>query len=160
MNCSELRLSEIVRIAIFLASASNISVPRNVCCNSVATATPFSGSPVLSFALTPDTENEARLSLVPTRKITNARQAGGTIYTHDLQMSVENPPTSVSEALNALAGKDFHVLYTHADGSKSVSYSLPNASNIDMEANLSSVCAMTLKAKLLSMSDAITITTP
>lgn len=155
MNCSESRFSEIVRIAIYLASVSNISVPRNVCCDCIVTTSPFSGSPVLSFALSPTSDDEVRLTTAPTRKIINDRQAGGNIYTHDLQMTVENPPIAVSEAVNALAGKDFHVLYTHADGSRSLSYSLPNAANIDIEGNLTTVLSMSLKVKILSMSNAI-----
>ena len=122
MNCQDSRLSEIVRVAFYLATQSNIPIPRNTICA--------------------------------------ARQAAGNLFTHDLQMSLNLIPSASRAAHNFLVGKDFDILYTHADGSQTLSYGLPNASILDIEDKLDNNPTMTLKVKLLSLSNVIPITAP
>lgn len=157
MFCSELRTSEIVRVAFYLASRSNIPVPRKTVCEGVTIATPFTGNPVLTLALSPAADNEAQLQNTPSLKVTNARQPSGNIFTHDLQLLLNLVPDAVRAAHNTLIGQDFDILYTYADGSQALSYSLPNASQLDIEDKLDTTPSMTLKVKLLSLSDIIPI---
>lgn len=160
MNCQDSRLSEIVRVAFYLATQSNIPIPRNTICEGVTIASPFTGNPVLSLALSPSSDNEAQLQNAPSLKVTAARQAAGNLFTHDLQMSLNLIPSTFRAAHNFLVGKDFDILYTHADGSQTLSYGLPNASILDIEDKLDNNPTMTLKVKLLSLSNVIPITAP
>ena len=95
----------------------------------------------------------------PNLKVTTARQQAGTVYKHDLQIPMKNDKTLAERAVDALQGHDFHCVYTHADGTRDMSYALPNSSTIDLDEQLSANSSVLLKVKVLSMSHPVTLTT-
>lgn len=158
-NCRESRLDDIVRIDIYPASQCSIPVPPNITIQSLVENNFFSGTPALSVALSVADDNEAELSDNPNLKVTTARQQAGTVYKHDLQIPMKNGKTLAERAVDALQGHDFHCVYTHADGTRDLSYALPNSSTTDLDEQLSANSSVLLKVKVLSMSHPITLTT-
>lgn len=160
MDCLELRLSEIVRVALYAAADTNVSIPANINADSIPAASiSLPASPVIALALSPSSDTEALLDATPSLKVTNALSPAGNIYTHELQLSVAQNPTTVRTAVDDLVGRDFYILYTLADGSQSLSYALPNTSILSIEDNITTTSLTTLKARLSSMSNVIPITT-
>lgn len=160
MDCLELRLSEIVRVALYAAADTTVSIPANINAPFIPESyLSLPASPVLTLALSPSSDTEAMLDATPSLKVTNALSPAGNIYTHELQLSVAQNPTTVRAAVDTLVGRDFHILYTLADGSQALSYALPNTSLFSIEDNLSTTSLTTLKARLSSMSNVIPITT-
>lgn len=160
MDCLELRLSEIVRVSLYDAADTTVPIPANINAPLIPAAyLSLPASPVLALALSPSSETEALLDATPSLKVTNALSPAGNIYTHELQLSVAQNPTSVRAAVDALVGRDFYILYTLADGSKALSYALPNTSILSIEDNITTTSLTTLKARLSSMSNVIPITT-
>ena len=160
MDCLELRLSEIVRVALYAAADTTVPIPANINAPFIPAAyLSLPASPVLALALSPSSDTEAMLDATPSLKVTNALSPAGNIYTHELQLSVAQNPTTVRDAVDALVGRDFHILYSLADGSQALSYALPNTSLLSIEDNLSTTSLTTLKAHLSSMSNVIPLTT-
>ena len=160
MDCLELRLSEIVRVALYAAADTTVSIPANINAHFIPESyLSLPASPVLALALSPSSDTEAMLDATPSLKVTNALSPAGNIYTHELQLSVAQNPTTVRDAVDALVGRDFHILYSLADGSQALSYALPNTSLLSIEDNLSTTSLTTLKAHLSSMSNVIPLTT-
>ena len=160
MDCLELRLSEIVRVALYTAADTTVSIPANINAPFIPAAyLSLPASPVIALALSPSSDTEAMLDATPSLKVTNALSPAGNIYTHELQLSVAQNPTTVRDAVDALVGRDFHILYSLADGSQALSYALPNTSLLSIEDNLSTTSLTTLKAHLSSMSNVIPLTT-
>lgn len=159
-DCLETRLNDIVRIDIFLDSQANITVPPTAPISSLSSNNPFNGSAIFSAALSPSAASEVVLDASPTLKVTNARQQAGNIYTHDLQAFCILSRSEMEAAVTALLGQGFHILYTRADGSQDLSYSLPNTSLCDIEeSHTSPTVTSTLKIKLSSLSPSIPIIT-
>lgn len=160
MDCLELRLSEIVRVALYASADTTVPIPANINAPFIPVAyLSLPASPVIALALSPSSDTEAMLDATPSLKVTNALSPAGNIYTHELQLSVAQNPTTVRAAVDALVGRDFHILYTLADGSQALSYALPNTSLLSIEDNLSTTSLTTLKAHLSSMSNVIPLTT-
>lgn len=160
MDCLELRLSEIVRVALYASADTTVPIPANINAPLIPAAyLSLPASPVLALALSPSSDTEAMLDATPSLKVTNALSPAGNIYTHELQLSVAQNPTTVRDAVDALVGRDFHILYSLADGSQALSYALPNTSLLSIEDNLSTTSLTTLKAHLSSMSNVIPLTT-
>lgn len=155
-NCNELILQNIVRVELYPTSQCTISVPPQVVCSAFSEGVCKLGTPSLSVAFS-YSENELELSELCTLKITNARQQAGNIYTHDLQIPISVGQESVKQAVDALQGYDFNAVYIFADGTKKISYTLPNASVCDIEHNYASSSTDTIKVKILSMSNLISL---
>ena len=113
MDCLELRLSEIVRVALYASADTTVPIPANINAPFIPVAyLSLPASPVIALALSPSSDTEAMLDATPSLKVTNALSPAGNIYTHELQLSVAQNPTTVRAAVDALVGRDFHILYT------------------------------------------------
>lgn len=153
-NCRETIFDDIVRVDVYPVSQCRTTIPRVVGLMSIDGANLFTGNPSLSMTLNSDA---MQMQTVPTLKVSNARQAAGNIYTHDLQATVNLSRQEAQNAVDALQGVDFHIIYTHADGARSLGFSLPNTATIDIDESLSSGATITVKAKLLSYSGLVPI---
>lgn len=156
-ECVETILDDIVRVDIYKASQSNVGVPRSIILHEVSLDAPFTGDPSLTLALNGD---GMRMQSVPTLKVSNGRQQSGNIYTHDLQANTNLSRKDILPVVDALQGVDCHILYTHVDGSRSLTYSLPNAFTIDVDESLNGNTTVTVKVKALSMSGLIDVVNP
>lgn len=155
--CLELRGEDIVRVDVYLASQCSIPVPPQVNCLQLINSNLFSGNPVISLTLA--LGDDTPMQDVPSLKVQNAVQMAGNVYTHDFQGAVQLARTKVEAAVEALAGQDFHAVYTRNNGTKDFSYSLPNASKATIDETNSTNTVTNLKIKLQSMSALIRLVT-
>lgn len=153
-NCNELILRNIVRIEVYPSSQCTFTVPPQVVAHTFAEGSYTLGTPSIAVAFS-YTDDDAEMSELPTLKITNERQQAGNTYKYDLQIPVSMGQDAVQQAVDALQGVDFNVVYHFPDGTKKVSYGLPNASICDVEDNYSSSSSSTVKITLVSMSNLI-----
>ena len=153
-NCRETIFDDIVRVDVYPVSQCKTAIPRVVGLVSIDGSNLFAGDAALSLTLNSDA---MQMQSAPTLKVTTSRQAAGTIYTHDLQATANLSRKEAQAAVDALQGVDFHIIYTHADGSRSLGFSLPNTSTIDIDENLSSGATVMIKAKLLSYSGLVPV---
>lgn len=151
LSCKELFLDDIVKLEIYPADQCRFPLPANL------TLSEMPGAVFSEHCLTLDLTGEADVQAadVPTLKISTARSMAGLTYTHDLQVSVQFGAPLVSAAIVYLKNADFHVVYTKADGTRWLSYSLWNTSLIDFDDTHATARACQLKVKLSSMSDLI-----
>ena len=118
-QCKELMLDDIIRVDLYLTSDCNIILPLNVQYQSMTLTPTLLGVPVFSAALSG--ADVVMLDETPTLKVKNGRQTGGNIYTHDLTLPVMVERTAAEELVEKLLGRDFHIVYTRADGSRDLS---------------------------------------
>lgn len=154
-NCTELRLDDLVRIDLLMADECTIPIPPTVTLHSLTASTLTLPTPVLSAAYTINSDDEAKLTDTPELKVSNARQASGNVYTHELTLPLLLERRKAEKAVDTLLGTDFHVLLTRADGSQDLSYCVPNGATLDLDETTSSNSSVKLTAKLLSMSHLI-----
>lgn len=155
-QCKELMLDDIIRVDLYLTSDCNIILPLNVQYQSMTLTPTLLGVPVFSAALSG--ADVVMLDETPTLKVKNGRQTGGNIYTHDLTLPVMVERTAAEELVEKLLGRDFHIVYTRADGSRDLSLSLPAAAACDIDETHPTAASTTLKVKVLSYSNTIKLT--
>lgn len=151
--CRESFLEDIVKVELFPVSECSIPIPFGVPLTEIVGAT--FNIPAISIDL--PGENDVQAQEVPTLKITNGRSLSGHIYTHDLQVAVSGGYSVANAVVRKLQGLDFHILYTLADETRWLSYSLPNTSLCDIDDTHAATRACMLKIKLQSMSNLISL---
>lgn len=158
MNCHETILNDIVLVEIYRASDSAISLPPTISHTKLTETTGMFSNPVLKTGMAG--ENAIQLADRASLRVTNARQMAGNIYTHDLQLSVLLGRPDAENVVNTLEGVPFHLVCTRASGERFLCYSLPNGSSLDVDSTHAAISACMLKARILSMSNVITLDHP
>ena len=158
MNCHETILNDIVLVEIYRASDSAISLPPTISHTKLTETTGMFSNPVLKTGMAG--ENAVQLADRASLRVTNARQMAGNIYTHDLQLSVLLGRPDAENVVNTLEGVPFHLVCTRASGERFLCYSLPNGSSLDVDSTHAAISACMLKARILSMSNVITLDHP
>jgi hypothetical protein len=158
MNCHETILNDIVLVEIYRASDSAISLPPTISHTKLTETTGMFSNPVLKTGMAG--ENAIQLADRASLRVTNARQMAGNIYTHDLQLSVLLGRPDAENVVNTLEGVPFHLVCTRASGDRFLCYSLPNGSSLDVDSTHAAISACMLKARILSMSNVITLNHP
>lgn len=151
--CRESFLDDIVKVELFPSSECSIPIPFGVALTEIIGAT--FNVPAISVDLSGDKDAQAQEA--PTLKITNGRSLSGHIYTHDLQVAVNGGYAAANDVVRKLQGVDFHIVYTLADETRWLSYSLPNTSLCDIDDTHAATRACMLKVKLQSMSNLIAL---
>ena len=155
-SCTELISDDIVRIDIIKSTQSTVPIPVTIPLESVVSTQPYTGNPVVSLTTNPDGyQMQGNASL----KISGARSGNGVVYTHDLQATCNLSRRDIQAVCNAIQGYDCHLIYTHADGSHSMSYVLPNTFTFDVETAIAGTPTVTVKVKAQSMSALVDLTT-
>lgn len=151
--CRELFLDDIVKLELFPAAQCQFPLPANIPLSEMTGAT--FGAPALSIDLTGDADVQA--AELPTLKVSTGRSVAGLVYNQELQVSVLHGAEVASKAVASLQGSDFHVVYTKADGTRWLSYSLWNTSLADIDDTHAASRACMVKIKLSSMSNLIAL---
>ena len=151
--CRESFLEDIVKVELYSVSECSIPIPFGIPLTEIVGAT--FNIPAISIDL--PGENDVQAQEVPTLKIANGRSLSGHIYTHDLQVAVNGGYIAVNDVIRKLQGVDFHIVYTLADETRWLSYSLPNTSLCDIDDTHAATRACMLKVKLQSMSNLISL---
>ena len=158
MNCHETILNDIVMVEIYRAADSAISLPPTISLTKLTETTGMFSNPVLKTGMAG--EHAIQLADRASLRVTNARQLAGNIYTHDLQLSVLLGRPDAENVVNTLEGVPFHLVCTRASGERFLCYSLPNGSALDVDSTNAALSACMLKARILSMSNVITLDPP
>lgn len=155
-TCTELISDDIVRIDIIKSEQCTVVLPVTIPLESVVTTAPFTGNPVVTLTTNLDGyQMQGNASL----KVTGARSGNGVVYTHDLQATCNLSRRDIQAVCDAIQGYDCHLIYTHADGSRSMSYVLPNTFTFDVETAIAGTPTVTVKVKAQSMSALVDLTT-
>lgn len=158
MNCQnsmELFLNDAVGIDVVLADGCNLVLPPTIPSTSLAVKDDSFPAPVASIRMY---DGDILMDGTPSTKATNARSAAGNIFAHEVQVTLNSTHEKAEKLLQTLQGADFHLIYIKANGSRSMSYSLPNTSVMDVEMAATGSTNSTIKFKMQSMSSFITLT--
>ncbi len=150
MVCNEITLNNVIGIDICLAAGCNIALPPSISLQSIVVPDGMFPTPLASIRL--DGSTDILMDNLPTVKASNARQAAGNIFSHDVQITVAEGREEAQNLVNKLQGNDFHLIYIQDDGTRLLSYALPNTSIADIETSPSLQTNTTLKIKAQSYS--------
>ena len=157
MECNELFLAEVIQVDLIPCADCVCPIPFNV--PAILTMTnPTLGTPALSVGFV-GSGLTSEVEQAPSLSASEQTQAMGVVYTHELSAAIAHGFANMRTARKTLMGVDFHIVAHTADGSKFLSYALPNSSKISLEEQMSDGGTMTLKASVNSMSGFIKIVT-
>lgn len=147
--CNELILKDVVAIELYPSEVLNFAIPPMVALDGLK-APDEMPSPEMVFNV--DGEDGVEMSDVPTVHFTTERKAAGNIFTHDVSIPVLLATEEIENGVKWLQGSDYQIVYRFVDGTRKISYPLPNTFKAVLEVSLTS---STVKFTLQSMSGLI-----
>jgi hypothetical protein len=155
-NCKEKFLDGIIEA--FVYTSDNTSFPKPFSVPQITGMTACSlKNPALRIAMTDTADAEADSI---SAKVTPELSGNGTVFTHEITISVTQGIENVRQAHKNIAGKDCYVVFTTSGGETYLSYTCPGSFVFKPTAiSTSTDPSLSLTITLKSMSDFILITT-
>ena len=152
-NCNEQILEDVVKVELVLHSACTFPVPIQK--SDITTMSATIGTATLVANYIGDSAATGEYDQAPTFQQTEKKQQIGTVVTHKLKVLITGGFEGIITAENALRGAYFHLVLTTADGTRYLSYALPNTSVATIDDQMGASRQMTLNVTLMSMNHII-----
>lgn len=152
--CAELILDDVIGVSLCECKTGVFSRPATVMSCDIEIVAPF--VEIAKFHVS-DPDVVATMSQAPALSISSERTDQGGMYTHELSIYVSDNLSQVEKVIDSLQYMDFFVLYHKADGSRAISYPLPNTTGALVEESTPSANSSIARIKMLSMSGLIRV---
>ncbi len=149
LDCRELILNNVTEVALYPASEASFDRPPTI--PSFFITRTFVVSPTLTASFR-EAADAALMAEAPVVKIKGLKSISGYIVDIEVDITLQGRKSLVERAISELQGIDFCIEFLCADGSRLLSFPLPNTSDAQIEETLSDTATTSIVLKNKSLS--------